>query len=199
MNYGRISYDDLLNGMGTHGQLYSSLHYILGDTLANSNGHGTARVGSLWAKHTLKRSQEVNLYGQIQYDQMLLRDDISGSQTYRHLNNWTTSVTGDMQYAFLSGAVTTFNVGWTTGRVIFDNESALLNDAQTTKTQGSFSKWNTNLSLLQNLNQKNSLYLTFASQRSNGNLDPSEKMAVGGPYSVEPTTWGRFLQILGIC
>ena len=66
MNYARVSYETLLNGSGTRiGGAYSALHYILGDTLAALNGHGTAQVGSLWLKHPFMRSRETNLNGQL--------------------------------------------------------------------------------------------------------------------------------------
>jgi hemolysin activation/secretion protein len=191
MNYGRIAYDDMLNGLGTHmGGSYSSMNYVLGDTLASSNGNGTAQVGSLWAKHPLERSRDVNLYGQIQYDQMQLRDNLGAIQTYRHINNWTASLTGDERDALLSGAINTWSLSGTSGRVGFDNVAAQAADAVTANTQGSFSKWNANLARLQGLSQNNSLYLTFAAQGTNGNLDSSLKMVVGGPYTVRAYDMG---------
>jgi len=194
MSYGRIAYDSLLNGLGTRmGWSYSSLNYTLGDTLASINGHGTAQVASLWAKHTLLRSREVNLYGQIQLDQMLLRDhiDTSSMRTDRHLNNWTASLSGDARDTRLSAdAITTWNIGWTSGTVGFDDSSAQLADAAAAKTRGGFQKWNVNLARLQSLGQKNSLYLTFAAQEAGGNLDSSQKMSVGGPYTVRAYDMG---------
>ena len=193
MNYERIAYDDLLNGAGTRmGGSYSAMHYVLGDTLGPINGHGTAQVGSMWLKHPFKRSREVNLYGHIQYDEMILHDhiDSTGIQTDRHLNNWTATLSGDSRDALLSGAINTWSLSGTSGRVNFDALAAQLADAATAKTQGSFSKWNASFSRQQGLNQKNSLYLIFAAQGANGNLDSSQKMAVGGPYSVRAYDMG---------
>ena len=188
MSYGRVAYDTLLDGCGTHlGGAYSSMHYALGDTLASLNGHGTAQVSSLWAKHPFKRGREVNLYGQIQVDQMQLRDhiDATGIQTDRHLDNWTASLSGDVRDTLMSvDAVNTWNVGRTLGRVAFDNAAAQLAAAATTKIEGSFSKWNANVSRQQGLSQRNTLYLNAAAQGTNGNLDSSQKMSAGGPSTV---------------
>lgn len=187
MNYGRIAYESLLSGRGTRmGGAYSALKYVLGDTLASLDAHGTAQVGSLWAKQPLVRSRDVNLYGQIQYDRLKLRDHIDASaiQTDRHLGNWTVSLAGDARDTLLSGAVSTWNLGWTAGRVGFDNAAAQLADAATAKTRDSFSKWNANLARLQTLSPKTGLYLAFAGQWANTNLDPSQKMTGGGPYTV---------------
>jgi len=80
MNDVRIAYDTLLNGLGTHlGGSYSALHYILGGPLASFNGHGTAAVESLLAKHPLVRTRDVNLYGHIQYERLQLKDHIDAS------------------------------------------------------------------------------------------------------------------------
>lgn len=169
MNYGRLAYEALLNGQGTRmGGSYSALHYILGGPLASLNAHGTAQVASLWAKHPLVRSRDVNLYGQIQYDRLQLRDHIDASaiQTDRHLDNWTA------------------------GRVGFDDGAAQLADAATAKTQGRFSKWNANLARLQSLSPQNTLYLVFSGQWANSNLDSSQKMTVGGPYTVRAYDMG---------
>jgi len=190
MNYVRISYDTLLNGKGSRiGGSYSALHYVLGDTLTSINGHGTAEVGSLWAKHPLLRSRDANLYAQIQYEQVQLRDHIEASaiRTDRHLENWTGSLIGDTRHAI---GINTWNLGLTTGRVDFDDGAAQLADAASARTQGSFTKWNASLARLQSLDPQNALYLNFTAQGANGNLDSSQKMTAGGPYTVRAYDMG---------
>lgn len=187
LSYGRISYESLLNGRGTRmGGSYSALQYILGDTFAPLDGHGTAQVGSLWIKHPLMRSRNVNFYGQLQYDHKDLRDhvDLTDIRTDRHLDNWTARLSGDLRDGFLSGGISTWNIAWTSGRVGFDDADAQLFDAATAKTQGSFSKFNAILARLQNLSRNSSLYLAFWGQWASKNLDGSEKMVAGGPYTV---------------
>ena len=187
LNYGRIAYESVVNGRGTRlGGSYSALRYRLGESLASLDVNGTARMGSLFAKHPLMRSRDVNLYGQIQYDRLQLRDriEIIATKTDRHLDNWTLSLTGDARDALFSGGINTWSLGWTAGRVGFDNEAAQLADAATARTQGGFSKLNANLARLQSLGPNDGLYLVFSGQWANTNLDASQKMSVGGPYSV---------------
>ena len=193
MNYGRIAYETLLNGRGTRlGGSYSALRYRLGSSLAALNAHGTAGVGSLWAKHPLLRGREFNLYGQIQYDRLQLRDriDATAIRTDRTLTNWTASLTGDARDALLAGAVNTWNVGWTAGRVGFDDDPAQLADAATARTAGGFSKWNASLTRLQGLGAKSNLYFFLSGQWADGNLDASKKMIAGGPYTVRAYDMG---------
>jgi hemolysin activation/secretion protein len=187
VNYGRLSYESLVNGHGTRlGAAYSALDYELGGALAAINAQGTAQVGSAWGKHPLIRSRYLNLYGQVQYDRMELRDriDTSGTKIYRHTDTGTVSLFGDARDTLLSGGVNTWIVGWTGGHVGFDNPEAQTADAVTVKTAGMFSKWNVNLSRLQSLTQSDGLYLAFAGQWAQDNLDSSKKMIVGGPYTV---------------
>lgn len=187
MNYGRLAYESLLNGQGTRlGGAYSTLDYTLGDALSALNANGSAQVGSLWARHPLLRSRDVNVVGRIQYDGLQLRDhvDTSAIRTDRSLENWTLSLTGDARDAFGAGGINTWSWGWTAGRVGFDDRAAQLADAATARTQGNFSKWTASLARLQILGPANTLYLAFTGQWANTNLDSSQKMSVGGPYTV---------------
>jgi hemolysin activation/secretion protein len=187
MNYGRVSYDSLLNGEGTHlGGSYSALHYILGDSLESLEGHGSAQVESLWAKQPLLRTRDFNLYGQLQFDRKQLRDDIDVSSIHddRHLYDWVASLSGDVRDAILSGGINTWTVGVTSGRVGFDDATAQQADAVTAKTRGPFSQWDASFARLQRLTQQDGLYIALSGQWASVNLDPSQKLVAGGSYTV---------------
>ncbi|MDP1634334.1 MAG: ShlB/FhaC/HecB family hemolysin secretion/activation protein [Gallionellaceae bacterium] len=187
MNYGRLSYESLLNGYGTRaGASWSSMRYVLGDTLEPLNAHGSAQVTGLWARHPLVRSRNANISAQMQYEHKQLRDhiDMFGFRTDRHLENWTASLSGDMRDTLLSDSINTWNLGWTSGSVGFDDPAAQLADALTAGTQGGFSKWNAAFTSLQGLSPANELYLAVMGQWANSNLDSAEKMVVGGPATV---------------
>jgi len=72
----------------------------------------------------------------------------------------------------------------TVGRVEFDDSAAQAADAASANSRGGFSKWNASLVRLQRLSLNNSLYLAVSGQWADGNLDSSQKMSAGGPYSV---------------
>jgi hemolysin activation/secretion protein len=185
MNYASLSYETYLNGQGARlGGAYSVLSYALGEPLEAVNGN--SRVASLWATHPLLLSRDVNLYARLQFDRLQLRDHIddTGIKTDRSLDNLELSLTGDARDEFLSGGINTWSLGWTVGRVSFDNADAQVTDAATAGTQGRYSKWNASLTRLQRLSPKSDLYLAFNGQWANGNLDASQKMSVGGPSSV---------------
>ena len=193
MNYGRISYDTLVDGNGTHvGGSYSALRYILGDTLASLNGHGSAQIFSLWTKHPFIRSRRLNLYGRLQYDNKRLQDhiDTSGIRTDRHLNNLAAMLSGDFRDSVMLGSVNSWSVELTSGRVGFDDAAARAADTATAGTQGTFTKLDARFARLQGLTPSNGLYLSFYGQWANTNLDSAEKMVVGGPYTVRAYDMG---------
>ncbi|WP_348067561.1 ShlB/FhaC/HecB family hemolysin secretion/activation protein [Polaromonas sp.] len=187
LNYGRVSYETLLNGQGTRaGAAYSLLNYKLGESLEILGAHGSAETGSLWGRHPLVRTADANLYGQLQYDRTQLREriDLIEMKTDRHIDNWTASLAGDWRDTLMSGSINTWSLGWTAGQVGFDDAAAQLDDAATARTQGAFSKVNLGFARLQRLGPRGTLYFSMAGQWASTNLDSSQKMAVGGPHSV---------------
>lgn len=184
MRYGRLAYDSLLNGQGSRlGGAYSMLNYRLATPL---QANGTAQMSSLWLKQPLIRRKVNNLYGMLQHDSLKLRDHIDSQaiKTDRHLSNWTLSMVGDARDELLSGGSNSWALGWTQGRVGFDDASAQLANAATVNTQGSFSKWTASLTRSQRISSETSLYLAASGQRASSNLDSSQKMTLGGPFAV---------------
>ena len=193
MNYGRVGYETLLNGLGTRvGASFSALHYILGGDLANLDGNGTAEISSAWLKQPIIRSQNDNLYFQLQYDHLALLDNLNSSDIHdkRHLDNWTGTANGDWHDAVLVGAANTWSVGVTDGQVNFDDPNAQISDAGTTQTQGNFAKLDFSYTRLQGFTSLDSLYVAVSGQLANTNLDISQQLVVGGPYTVRAYDMG---------
>jgi len=187
LEYGRVLYDIILDGSGTHlGAAYSGLHYLLGDSLAALEGHGTADVQSLWLQRPLLRTPDFNLYVRWQYDHKSLSDDIDASsiRNDRHLNNLTLTLSGDIRDAWLTGGSTSWNFQWLAGRVGFDNAIAQQTDAETARTDGAFRQWNAAVTRSQRLTGKDVLSVAVSYQGAHGNLDESQKLVVGGAQTV---------------
>jgi hemolysin activation/secretion protein len=193
MKYGHLTYDAVLNGDGTRvGVAYSALYYKLGNPLSALEAHGTAEVASIWLRQPLVRSADVNVYGQLEYDNLKLDDHIDASaiKTDRHLNNGTASLLGDARDAWHTGGVTSWSASITSGELGFDNGAAQLADAATVRTEGQYLKWNAALFRLQNVGAANSLYLLASGQWASTNLDSSQKLPAGGPYTVRAYDMG---------
>lgn len=183
LSYGRVAYETVLSGAVTRvGGAYSALRYVVGGPLAASGSLGDAQVGQLWARRSLLRSDTANLYAQVQYDNTQLRDHVGiAIDNNRHTDKITTSLSGDLQDGLWLGAVNYWSLSLTNGVVSADNAAT---SADASHPQGRFSKLSGNLSRLQKLNPSDSLYAALTLQWASHNLDPSEKMAVGGASSV---------------
>jgi len=188
MDYGRVAYDALLNGEGTRvGVSYSALRYKLGDPLSALDAHGTAEVESLWARQPLVRSADANLYGQIQYDHLQLDDQHrrDRNQDGPELGQWHGE--SDRGCARMRGSRVASLRGL---RALRRGRSALITpprnlaDAASVRTEGHYLKWNANFYRLQNVTRANTLYFAISGQWANANLDSSQKMLAGGPYTV---------------
>lgn len=197
VNYGGIAYDTVLNGHGTHvGGSTSSLRYNFntsatpaGAAAASTlDGSGTAQVTSLWVKQALLRSRGKNVYAQLKYDHVVLRDhlDVGSSQIYtdRHLENITANLSGYFQSDFMSTGMTSWSLDTTLGQLVFDDPTAKTENAKTSNTSGGFSKLTGSLLHIQNLGGQRELVMGLRGQWAGSNLDTSQKMVAGGPYSV---------------
>lgn len=187
MNYGRLDYAATLDGEGTQlGTGYSMLDYRLSGTLSPLDAHGDAQDATLWTKQPFVRSQDMNLYGQFQYDYLHLNDEIGRNDTAtpRHLNTLTTSLSGTLRDGLGTGGLDTWTASWTYGRVSFENAAAESADAAGADAQGAFSRWNVSFGRLQSLGARDAVYLGASGQWANRNLGPSQQMVVGGPGSV---------------
>ena len=132
------------------------------------------------------RSKDNNVYVQLQYEGLKLRDHVDASQikTDRSLENWTLNLFGDLRDQLLAGGINNWGLTWTAGRVAFDDAAAQLSNGATVNTQGGFSKWTMNVARLQGLSSTTTLYLKVAAQGAGSNLDSSQKFALGGLYGV---------------
>jgi hemolysin activation/secretion protein len=90
----------------------------------------------------------------------------------------------------LSGGVNTWSLGCTTGWVGFDDPGAQRADVASADTQGRFSQWNASASRLQHVSATDAVYVALSGQWSNANLDPAQKMVVGGAYTVRAYDMG---------
>ncbi len=186
MNYGRLGYEVPLHGPATQLEAHVS---TLGYKLVNGSeepldAHGTATTFGLGIDRILLRNTSANVTARLTYEDTELDDKVvvSGVNTQRHTEDWHAFVSGGVTDL---GGTTNFSVGYTAGRVVYDDASALEVDAGSARTEGSFTKYTIALSRVQQINPKTSLYGAVSYQGANKNLDASEQFFAGGPNSVE--------------
>ncbi|MFZ0009367.1 MAG: POTRA domain-containing protein [Steroidobacteraceae bacterium] len=184
LSYGQLDYRYLLNGVGTVlGASASELHYELSGKLEPLEAHGTAQVDSLYLSQPLIRAVAGNLYLQLQYDHKDLLDHLDAAAIHddRDTNDVTLTLAGDRRD---SRGVTNFNVSATLDHVSFGNYAARLADSIGANTQGTSQHYDFTVARLQQLDERDGVYVAATGQLASRNLDPSDQFYLGGPSNV---------------
>ena len=200
MNFGRVGYDVLLNGQGTHlGAAYSGLNYRLGSQLSSTQSNGTTQTTSVWVLHPLLLSLDNDVSVQLQYDVNQLKDRIDSAsiRTDRTKPSFLVTLAGDKSNAHSRGGFSSWRLGLKSGDLRFDDASAERADASSAATSGRFEKITININHLQNVSDRSSVYLTAKGQWANHNLDSSEKLVAGGTSAVRAYNSGALSGDMG--
>ena len=185
LKYGRASYQ-LQLGRGQVGVSYSRLDYKLGKEFESLRANGTADIASAFGRYPVLRSRNDNVYLQLAVDAKTFEDRVDSvpSVTNRKSKVLMASVFGDHRDGFGGGGVNSYVVTWSLGRLDIQTPAALILDATTARTNGSFSKLSFSAMRLQRLGGPFSLYAGVNGQLASKNLDVSEKMQLGGMNAV---------------
>jgi len=172
----------------TFGISYAKSHYLLGGPFESMGYTGSANIWSFWLEHNFQRSRNANWYGQIRFDVKSMNDG-SDSISYayddpKHSHNWVIGIHGDTLDTWKGGGANTYAFTYTHGNLSLEDDLTRLYDDYTAQTHGYFSKYNFTITRLQKVRDRLSLYLSYTRQWAEKNLDPSEKLCLGGPYGV---------------
>ncbi|WP_277373337.1 ShlB/FhaC/HecB family hemolysin secretion/activation protein [Pseudomonas sp. AA-38] len=192
--YGRVAYQLPLGPWSTQfGAAYSDMDYELGQDFEDLRAHGNARIASVYAIQPLVRSRNFSLFGQLQYDDKRLKDDIDlfGEKSDKHARVVTLTLNGNSRDDLLGGGLNSFALGWSQGSLTLDGAQAQRTDDATAGTRGRFHKLNPSLVRLQRLSDRFSLYTQLQGQWADGNLDSAEKLYLGGAYGVRAYPQGE--------
>lgn len=184
LDRGRISYEAPLSGMGWYvGAGYSRMNYQLGEDFSLLDGYGTAKSFNTYVRYALVRSYKENLGLQISYENKRLNDSLNAVSisSVKSSNAWTLSLTGDKRDP---SVVHSYLASFSTGRLGIKTMAAEEFDSITAKSAGMYGKYTIHGVRLQKINEHVSWYTSLSGQSANKNLDPSEKMSLGGAYGV---------------
>lgn len=192
LRYGRASYQ-VQAGRATVGVAYSRLEYVLGRQFKSLGAHGSANVASVYGYYPLMRSRNTNLTVGLVYEDKTFRDhiDLFQSVSDRRAHVLTGQLYGSQQDGFGGGGVTSFFVGLSLGSLDLQTPAVRAADALTARTDGSYRKAWFNVARLQRVTDRVSLYGSFTGQVASKNLDPSEKLVLGGMDGVRAYPQGE--------
>jgi len=181
LRYGRASYQ-MEFGQATAGVAYSKLDYVLGKQFSTLGAHGSAEVASAYGYYPLMRSRDSNLTVGFVYEDKTFQDDIDlfHSISDRKAHVVTAQLYGNHQDSLGGGGVTTFFVGLSAGSLDIQTPAERAADAVSARSNGSYGKLWFNVARLQRVTDRVSLYGSVTGQLASKNLDPSEKLVLGG-------------------
>ncbi|MBB4130623.1 ShlB/FhaC/HecB family hemolysin secretion/activation protein [Xanthomonas sp. 3075] len=181
LTYGRAAYQ-MPFGRVTAGVAYSRLDYELGEQYKGLGAHGTADIASIFGSVALIRSRDTNLYAGLMYEHRTFEDriDLINSVVDKKAQVATASLYGNHYDNVGGGGANTFYLGLSVGNLDIQTPAARTADAATARSQGGYTKLAFNASRLQRVSELVSLYAAIGGQIASRNLDPYEKIVLGG-------------------
>jgi hemolysin activation/secretion protein len=163
------------------------VRYRLGRDFSALEAHGTADTWLGFVSHPLTLGRNHSAHARLSYRQSDIQDriDSTGTVTDKSSRLSAVAITGDWHDAFAGGGATAVSLSYGRGDLDIKSLEARAIDDATARTQGGFWKWNMSATRLQRLTERASLYLSYASQKAQKNLDSSEKFILGGPYGIK--------------
>jgi hemolysin activation/secretion protein len=190
LTYSRLTYQLPVGGNGFKvGGTYSDTHYKF-----MFNGvelRGSASSTSIYGIYPFIRSQVNNVYGTLTLEQKDL-SDVQVATIDKQVRLTSFGLAGNHQDGWFGGGITTFEGALASGNLSMDAVSlAQDSGANSANSNGSFSKVNFNLSRMQRITAKNTLFLALSGQNASKNLNSSEKFYLGGPNAVRAYPQGE--------
>jgi hemolysin activation/secretion protein len=189
--FGSASYALPLGGSGLRANAgVMHTQYQLGSDFKASNTTGTADIYSTGVSYPLLRSAKANLKLVLNYQHKELHEDVNGNVTNKRSDVVPLSVEFDVRDSFGGGGVTYGSAGFTYGNLNLPSDQIA---ADIHHTDGSFTKANADVMRLQSLPQNFTLFARAGGQWAGNNLDPSEKLSLGGASGVRAYPNGEAL------
>jgi hemolysin activation/secretion protein len=175
------------------GLALSEMRYRLGEQFELLDARGSARIATLFAAYPLLRSRSSNLNLQASLDHKRIQDRIDAAAivTDKTVAVFSLGVSGDRRDDFGGGGVTVLSATYSRGRVAIESPEARAVDASSARTDGAYGKWTATALRVQALGTSTSLQVSYSGQWTSGNLDSSEKMALGGATAVRAYPQGE--------
>ena len=143
------------------------------------------------------RTLAASLDTQVAYSYGNLKDDVKATFTTdpRSSREVTLTISGNIRNA---SGITAGTLSYIRGKLDIRDASALEIDGATARTDGTFEKVVYTALHLQNVGLGLSLYGAVSGQRAGKNLDPSEKLSLGGPDAVRAYPQGEGVGDTGV-
>ncbi len=194
LRYGRLAYQLPIGGDGLRaGAAYFDTSYRLGKDFSPLEAHGTGTGGSAFFVYPFIITQKSNLTGTASLEEKHLTDyaDATATVTEKHVYLAELGVSGARRDTLLGGGFSSANLSLALGDLDINTPIARVIDEFTARSNGRYRRLSFGASRLQRLTSSTSISVALSGQRSNRNLDTSEKFSLGGADSVRAYPQGE--------
>ena len=203
LTLGRISYEAPLGARGLRAGLgFARINYQLGGEYADLDPYSIADIFDVSLSYPLIRSRRQNLFLRLGAEMKELKDDYRalGWVAKKRTTGLNLGWTWELRDTLLSGGYWASSGAWYHGRLNLRDADSANNDhgPNGLHTAGSFDKLTFQVSRLQRIAEHHALYLSLGGQWARKNLDPSEKLSLGGAQAVRAYPSGEVLVDKGL-
>jgi hemolysin activation/secretion protein len=203
LQFGRIAYEAPIGTSGLRAGLgLSRVSYELGGQFADLEAQGRANVLDFSLSYPLIRQRQQNLFLRFGADIKDLTDEMRAADftSKKRVHGLSVGWTWERRDELLGGGY------WASSGTLYHGDLSI-RDAQSREfdqsttghhTEGGFTKLSFQLSRLQSIMPRHSLYLSVGGQWASKNLDASEKLALGGARAVRAYPSGELLVDQGV-
>jgi hemolysin activation/secretion protein len=192
--YYRAGWQVPLGGWGTvAGVGYSYMDYQLGEDFKDLDAYGKSATAHVFVNQPLVASRKFWLAAKLEFEHKRLKDWIGlfDYQKDKRAQVWSLSLDGNARDDWLGGGITSFSVAWRHGRLALLTDDERQTDALGARTAGGFDVLAPSLVRLNRLSNDLSLFLRLRGQWTDGNVDGSEKLGLGGASGVRAYPQGE--------
>lgn len=196
MVFGRASYEAPIGASGLRvGVGAAHVRYELGGDFVALDAHGTADIVDVSLSYPLIRSRRQNLFLRAGADIQDLSDhfDAIDFDSKKRVHGFGLGWAWELRDDWLGGGYWASSGNYYHGRLDIRDPLSEAVDQIGRQTEGGFNKLAFRFSRLQSVLPQHSLYLSLGGQWADKNLDPSQKLSLGGARAVRAYPSGELL------
>ncbi len=193
-DYGRVSLTAPVGRdglrMGINGSFMN--YRVINPAFTDLHANGEARTAGFESSYPIIRSRQQNLFVLGNYNHNdFYNTNINGISSQYNTSTFQLGLSGNRIDGFGNGAVSTGSLMMTFGQVNLNASPSQVADQIGPQTEGGFTKLRYSFNRQQSVFRDFSVYGSISGQSANKNLDVSEQLYMGGPYSVRAYTMGQ--------
>jgi len=193
-NYGRVALTTPIGSDGLRVGINGSyLSYrVINPSFNQLFANGTSSTGGAELTYPIIRSRPANLFLLGNYNYSSFINNASGETTSQYSTSvFLGGLSGNLLDGFAGGGINTGSLIASGGTVNLNTSPSLSSDVDGPQVNGNFTKLRYAANRLQAITSSLSAYLGASGQFASKNLDSSEQLYLGGPYSVRAYVTGQ--------